>query len=283
MKIYGLNKTTLLDYPGHVAAAVFLGGCNCRCPFCQNGDLVLRPESQAEIGEEELFAFLKKRKGILSGVCITGGEPTLEKELGELAGKIKEMGYLVKLDTNGLRPEVVGELLEDGLLDYIAMDVKNSMERYGETVGSSPINTICWPSISAARQTGDSSRAVPSLLIMALPGGYAENTMKNSMERYGETVGLEKIDVGKIRETIDLMMASGIDYEFRTTVVKELHGKKDIEAIGEEIRGAKAYFLQSYQESQGVIAPVFHSYSREEMEELAEAVRPFVPGAQVRG
>ena len=199
MKIYGLNKTTLLDYPGHVAAAVFLGGCNCRCPFCQNGDLVLRPESQAEIGEEELFAFLKKRKGILSGVCITGGEPTLEKELGELAGKIKEMGYLVKLDTNGLRPEVVGELLEDGLLDYIAMDVKNSMERYGETV------------------------------------------------------------------------------------VKELHGKKDMEAIGEEIRGAKAYFLQSYQESQGVIAPVFHSYSREEMEELAEAVRPFVPGAQVRG
>ena len=178
MKIYGLNKTTLLDYPGHVAAAVFLGGCNCRCPFCQNGDLVLRPESQAEIGEEELFAFLKKRKGILSGVCITGGEPTLEKELGELAGKIKEMGYLVKLDTNGLRPEVVGELLEDGLLDYIAMDVKNSMERYGETVG------------------------------------------------------LEKIDVGKIRETIDLMMASGIDYEFRTTVVKELHGKKDMEAIG---------------------------------------------------
>ena len=229
MKIYGLNKTTLLDYPGHVAAAVFLGGCNCRCPFCQNGDLVLRPESHAEIGEEELFAFLKKRKGILSGVCITGGEPTLEKELGELAGKIKEMGYLVKLDTNGLRPEVVGELLEDGLLDYIAMDVKNSMERYGETVG------------------------------------------------------LEKIDVGKIRETIDLMMASGMDDEFRTTVVKELHGKKDMEAIGEEIRGAKAYFLQSYQESQGVIAPVFHSYSREEMEELAEAVRPFVPGAQVRG
>ncbi len=173
--------------------------------------------------------FFEKKEGNFVGRMHYRRGPTLEKELGELAGKIKEMGYLVKLDTNGLRPEVVGELLEDGLLDYIAMDVKNSMERYGETVG------------------------------------------------------LEKIDVGKIRETIDLMMASGIDYEFRTTVVKELHGKKDMEAIGEEIRGAKAYFLQSYQESQGVIAPVFHSYSREEMEELAEAVRPFVPGAQVRG
>ena len=229
MRICGLNKTTLLDYPGHVAAAVFLGGCNFRCPFCQNGDLVLRPESQAEIGEEELFSFLKKRKGILSGVCITGGEPTLEKGLGKLVGKIKEIGYLVKLDTNGSQPEVVGELLEDGLLDYIAMDVKNSMERYGETVG------------------------------------------------------LGKIDAGRIRETINIMIESGIDYEFRTTVVKELHGKEDMEAIGREIKGARAYFLQSYQESPGVIAPGFHAYSREEMEELAAAVRPFVDDVQIRG
>lgn len=229
MRICGLNKTTLLDYPGHVAAVVFLGGCNFRCPFCQNGDLVLRPESQAEIGEEELFSFLKKRKGILTGVCVTGGEPTLEKELGDLVGKIKEMGYLVKLDTNGSRPEVVGKLLGDGLLDYIAMDVKNSMERYGETVG------------------------------------------------------LGKIDMGGIRETIDIIIQSGIDYEFRTTVVKELHRKEDIEAIGREIKGARAYFLQSYQESPGVIAPGFHAYSREEMEKLIAAVRPFVANVQIRG
>lgn len=229
MRICGLNKTTLLDYPGHVAAAVFLGGCNFRCPFCQNGDLVLKPESQAAIGEEELFSFLKKRKGILSGVCITGGEPTLEKDLGIWIGKIKELDYLVKLDTNGYRPEAVGELLEDGLLDYIAMDVKNSMGRYGETAG----------------------------------------------------VG--KLDTGRIRETINLIMKSGIDYEFRTTVVKELHRKEDIEAIGNEIKGARAYFLQSYQESPGVIAPGFHAYSREEMEELAAAARFFVPNIQIRG
>lgn len=229
MRICGLNKTTLLDYPGHVAAAVFLGGCNFRCPFCQNGDLVLRPESQTEIGEEALFAFLKKRKGILSGVCVTGGEPTLEKGLGDLVGQIKKMGYLVKLDTNGSRPEVVRKLLEGGLLDYIAMDVKNGMERYGETVG------------------------------------------------------LEKIDAGRIRETIDIIIESGIDYEFRTTVVKELHRKADIEAIGREIKGARAYFLQSYQESPGVIVPGFHAYSKEEMEELAAAVRPFVEHVQIRG
>ena len=107
MRICGLNKTTLLDYPGHVAAAIFLGGCNFRCPFCQNGDLVLRPESQRAIEEQEIYAFLEKRKGVLSGVCITGGEPTLEKDLSAAIRKIKGMGYLVKLDTNGYRPETL--------------------------------------------------------------------------------------------------------------------------------------------------------------------------------
>lgn len=139
--IYGLNKTTLLDYPGHVAATIFLGRCNFRCPFCHNGGLVLTPELQPVIPAEEVFAFLEKRRGILTGVCISGGEPTLEPGLRNFIQRIKELGYLVKLDTNGYRPDVIRELLEDNLLDYIAMDIKNRMEKYGETSGIKGINT----------------------------------------------------------------------------------------------------------------------------------------------
>ena len=201
MRICGLNKTTLLDYPGRVAAVLFLGGCNFRCPFCQNGDLVVRPESQPSIEKEEVMAFLRKRKGILTGVCITGGEPTIEDGLEELIEEIKDIGYLVKLDTNGYCPEVTERLTARRLVDYIAMDIKNS----------------------------------------------------------------------------------NVDYEFRTTVVRELHDKEDIFAIGRQIEGAKAYFLQGYQESEGVIFPGFHSYNKKEMERMAEEIRPFVSNVQIRG
>lgn len=135
MQIYGLNKTTLLDFPEHVAATVFTGGCNFCCPFCHNKDLVLQPQEYPRIDEEEVFAFLKKRRGVLSGVCITGGEPTLQKDLPGFIKKVKELGYLVKLDTNGYRPDVLKGLLHDGLLDYVAMDIKNSKKRYPETAG----------------------------------------------------------------------------------------------------------------------------------------------------
>ena len=135
VRICGLNKTTLLDYPGHVAATVFLGGCNFRCPFCQNGDLVLKPEGQPAVEKEEVMAFLRKRKGVLTGVCITGGEPTIERGLAELIEEVKNIGYLVKLDTNGYCPEVIRKLTEKGLVDYIAMDIKNDLKKYGETVG----------------------------------------------------------------------------------------------------------------------------------------------------
>lgn len=135
MEIHGFNKTTLLDYPGHVAATVFTGGCNFRCPFCHNGGLVLAPAEQELIGEEEVLEYLHKRQGILEGVCITGGEPTLQRGLKEFLRKIKELGYLAKLDTNGYRPEVLWELLEEGLLDYVAMDIKSSRENYGSACG----------------------------------------------------------------------------------------------------------------------------------------------------
>ena len=218
-----------MDYPGHVAATVFLGGCNFRCPFCQNGDLVLKPEGQPAVEKEEVMAFLRKRKGVLTGVCITGGEPTIERGLAELIEEVKNIGYLVKLDTNGYCPEVIRKLTEKGLVDYIAMDIKNDLKKYGETVG------------------------------------------------------IQGIDAGRIMDSIRWIINGKMDYEFRTTVVKELHGREDMSAIGKAIKGAKAYFLQGYQESGGVIAPGFHAYGKEEMEELAEWVKPFVPNVQLRG
>ena len=131
MNIHGFITLTLLDYPEHLAASVFLGSCNLRCPFCQNGNLVLSPENEPSISEEEVLAFLKKRSGILEGVCISGGEPTLYRELPDFISKIKALGYLVKLDTNGTNPEMLRFLYENHLLDYIAMDInRNNMQKF---------------------------------------------------------------------------------------------------------------------------------------------------------
>ncbi len=134
MKIEGLQKLTLLDFPGHTACTVFLGGCNFRCPFCHNFDLAAKPSAPL-MDEEELMAYLEKRKGLLDGVCFTGGEPLLRRELPALMRRIKALGLAVKLDTNGSLPARLKELAEEGLLDYVAMDVKNAPARYGETVG----------------------------------------------------------------------------------------------------------------------------------------------------
>ena len=133
MRICGFNKTTLLDYPGKVASTIFLGGCNFRCPFCQNSVLVTAPGEQPDYAQEELLAFLQKRKGILDGVCISGGEPTLSDGLEEFIVKIKELGYAVKLDTNGSRPEIVKHLAEAGLIDKVAMDIKACQELRNQT------------------------------------------------------------------------------------------------------------------------------------------------------
>ena len=133
MKIAGLQKCTLLDYPGKVACTVFLPGCNFRCPFCHHFELVETPQTMMD--DQELLAFLQKRQGLLEGVCITGGEPTLQPELPQLLQKIRELGFAVKLDTNGYRPDVLSNLLEQGLVDYVAMDVKNGPGSYATTCG----------------------------------------------------------------------------------------------------------------------------------------------------
>lgn len=130
MQIHGFQKTTLLDYPGHIAATIFLGGCNFCCPFCHNKDLVLRPNEVPTIAEAAVFSVLKKRQGILDGVCITGGEPTLQPDLSDFIKEIKKLGYLVKLDTNGYRPAVLKKLCEEHLIDYVAMDIKHAPDKY---------------------------------------------------------------------------------------------------------------------------------------------------------
>ena len=134
MILNGFRKMTLLDFPGRVACTVFAGGCNFRCPFCHNAGLVVG-ENMESIGEEEILSYLSKRKGLLDGVCITGGEPLLRPDIKDFIIKIKELGFAVKLDTNGSRPEILRDLVDSGLLDYVAMDVKSSLKNYGKVIG----------------------------------------------------------------------------------------------------------------------------------------------------
>lgn len=138
MHIEAIQKLTLLDYPEKTAATLFTHGCNFRCPFCHNAGLVTRPSEQS-VSEVELFAFLEKRKKMLDGVCITGGEPLLQKDIADFIKKIRELGYAVKLDTNGSFPEKLRELINAGLVDYVAVDIKNSPEKYEVTAGSKNI------------------------------------------------------------------------------------------------------------------------------------------------
>ena len=130
----GLQKLTLIDFPGKLAATIFLNGCNFRCPFCYNPNLVL-PEKISSLNEEEIFSFLNRRKGILDGVVICGGEPTIHRDLNQIVKRIKEMGFAVKLDTNGSEPEILNDLIYQGLLDYVAMDIKAPKEKYGILAG----------------------------------------------------------------------------------------------------------------------------------------------------
>lgn len=228
MKLHGLQKMTLLDFPGQVACTVFLGGCDFRCPFCHNYELV-DGSAPAIMEDTELFAFLEKRRGLLDGVAITGGEPCLRPDLPGLLRRIKDMGYAAKLDTNGTHPALLRSILEEGLADYVAMDVKNSPEKYARTVG------------------------------------------------------LDAIDLTPIRESVELLKSGNTDYEFRTTVVDELHEDRDFEAIGPWIAGAKRYFLQAFTDRDSVPFGDLHAPSKQKLERYADIVRPFVAEICLRG
>lgn len=228
MKICGLQKTTLLDYPGHVAATVFLGGCSFRCPFCHNSGMLLNGTPSA-FTQEEVLSFLGKRRGVLDGVCVTGGEPTLHPDLEGFLQQVRELGLKVKLDTNGYQPEALGRLLRLGAVDYVAMDIK------------------------------------------AGPDGYARSA------------GLLGLDLGRVRESVSILMDGGTPYEFRTTAVKGLHTEADFVGIGQWICGCSAYFLQGYVDSRQVLEPGWEAFSREEMEGFLETVKKMVPRAKLRG
>lgn len=135
IKFFGIQKTTLLDYPGKLASTLFTGGCNFRCPFCHNSELVFLKESVKEIATEDILAFLEKRKGVLDGICITGGEPLINKGLKSFIIKVKELGYKIKLDTNGSKYDELKDLYDNNLIDYVAIDIKNSKDKYGKTIG----------------------------------------------------------------------------------------------------------------------------------------------------
>ena len=187
MKIHGLQKMTLLDFPGHVACTVFLGGCDLRCPYCHNYELATG-QAPAVMDEEELFAFLAKRKGLLDGVAITGGEPCLHRDLPEFIAKICELGFPVKLDTNGTHPAVLREVLEQGLVEYVAMDVKNSPSKYALTAGVRTLDLApISESIELLKSSG--SRAQGSISCSALrteiqcPTGGSAHLLKRSWKR----------------------------------------------------------------------------------------------------
>ena len=228
MRIDGLQTLTLLDYPGKVACTVFTSGCNMRCPFCHNASLVCG-EVPPFMEKEEFFAFLKKRTGVLDGVCVTGGEPLLQEGLIPFLLEVKEKGFTTKLDTNGLLHDRLRAAVEAGAVDYVAMDIKNCKARYAETAG--------------------------------VPG----------------------LDLAPIEKSVQFLMEGKVDYEFRTTVVKELHNKADFGEIGQWLKGAKRYFLQSFKDSGDILSPGLSPMEKADLLEIRDRLRADIPVVELRG
>lgn len=229
MRLRGIQKLTLLDFPGKVACTVFTAGCNFRCPFCHNASLVTNSDvANDDLSTDDFFAFLRSRQGRLDGVCVSGGEPLLQPDIRNFILRIRELGFLIKLDTNGSYPDVLESLLQDGLIDYVAMDIKSS------------------------------------------PDHYAEAT------------GLHEAPVDRISKSIKLLLHSPVPFEFRTTVVNELHTTEDFTHIGEWISGAPRYYLQEFADSGDVLRPGCHAMNREQMQKAARTMEDFVPDVTIR-
>lgn len=228
MEFSGIEKLSLVDFDGHIACTLFTKGCNFRCPFCHNSFLVLPEISVEPLPFEEIITYLKKRTGVLDGVVITGGEPTLMPDLVDKLTAIKELGYDIKLDTNGTHPEVIEKLIKLELVDYIAMDIKSSLKEYPKIVDS--------------------------------------------------FVNLETI-----KKSIELIMNSGIDYEFRTTIIDEFHNNEVIKDIAQLISGAKKYRLQLYIDTDNCISHGFHEVSLEKANVFIEILKSHIDDVALRG
>ena len=215
MNICGLQKLSMVDYPGKLAATVFTGGCNLRCPFCHNALLVTRLNESPRLDTDEVLAFLRSRRSLLDAVVLSGGEPLLQPGASDFLATVKDMGYLVKLDTNGCYPDALEEILSKRFVDYVAMDIKNSREKYGITVG------------------------------------------------------IPDFDLTPIDESIRLIRESGIDYEFRTTAVRQFHTAADFTAIGRWLHGSKNYYIQNFNDSGNLIGSGMSGFSEEELRSFA--------------
>lgn len=229
MEIGGLQKLSLLDYPDRTCCTIFTLGCNFRCPFCHNASLILPPFSGNIISEESIFSFLKKRIGLLDGVCITGGEPLLQKKLEPFLYQIKSLGFSIKLDTNGSFPERLQRLISSQLVDYVAMDIKNAPNKYSQTIG------------------------------------------------------IKNFDLAPIKESVSTLMANEIPYEFRTTVVRELHTAEDMLALAQWIQGSEKYYIQNFVHSDDVLIKDLSGYSEKELQNILHSILPFLPAAELRG
>lgn len=227
MKIYGFQKMTLLDFPGKVACTVFTGGCNFACPFCHNASLVTHIDGKP-IEEAEIFAYLEKRRGLIDGVCVSGGEPLLQPDIGAFLKCVKDMGFTVKLDTNGAYPERLRQLIGEGLVDYVAMDIKNSKEKYSLTAGT-------------------------------------------------------MVDLGAIEESVALLKEGRVQYEFRTTLVKELHDEQDILSMAKWLQGTKYWYLQSFIDSGDLVGENLSAHSEEWIKNAQTLAAQTVEGVKVRG
>jgi len=229
MNIGGVQRLSLLDYPDKTCCTIFTVGCNYRCPFCHNASIVENKLSEKGVLQKEVMDFLKRRLGILDGVCITGGEPLLQDQLENFIREIKALGFLVKLDTNGSLPKKLKQLIETGLVDYVAMDIKNSPDSYGQTIG------------------------------------------------------INNYNLDLIKESVDLLLSNIVPYEFRTTVVRQLHTSKDMLAIAQWLKGAEHYYLQNFVDSGDILEGGLSGFSREEMQAFQELIRPKIPSVELRG
>ena len=229
MKIYGIEKLTLVDFDAHCSCILFTGACNFCCPFCQNSALVV-DQLPDPIDENEIEEYLKARTNVLYGVVISGGEPTINKGLPDYIRHIKSSyGYKIKLDTNGSNPKMLKQLVEEGLVDYVAMDIKNSLDDYDLAIG------------------------------------------------------IENYDTSKVKESIDYLKEGHVDYEFRTTLVYELHSKKNIEEIAELLKGAKRYFLQHFEDRGGNICDSLTAIPKEQAEEFVDILKKNIEYVSLRG
>lgn len=229
VKIYGMQKLTLLDYPGKMAATLFTGGCNFRCPFCHNRSLVFLNEQDGEIDKDIIFDYLSLRKKMLDGVCITGGEPLLHEGIEDFIKSIKELGLLVKLDTNGSNFEKLEKLVSNRLVDYVAMDIKNVKSEYTRTIG------------------------------------------------------LNDYDLSEVERCVDYLKQGHVDYEFRTTLVKEFHENVDFSEIGRWLNGAKNYYLQNFEDNGTCIESGLHSLDINKIREIRDILKPYIENVSIRG